>query len=203
MGPLISAAHRAKVAAYIAEGVCEGASLVVDGRGIRLQGYESGFFLGPSLFDHVRPGMRIYEEEIFGPVLCVVRAGDLAEALAITNAHAFGNGAAIFTGDGRAARVFAGGVAVGMVGINVAIPVPLAFHSFGGWKRSLFGDHAVHGAEGVRFYTRLKTVTARWPAGGGGGADFAMPTMTLKVGGSGIRGLKGQAGRRRDPFGDG
>lgn len=181
MGPLISAAHRAKVVDYLGEGVREGATLVVDGRAVHLQGYEGGFFLGPSLFDHVRPGMRIYEEEIFGPVLCVVRADDFADALAITNGHTFGNGAAIFTSDGRAARTFASNVACGMVGINVAIPVPMAFHSFGGWKHSLFGDCAVHGAEGVRFYTRLKTVTARWPGGGndnaGGGANFAMPTM--------------------------
>lgn len=178
MGPLISAAHRAKVAVYIADGVREGATLVVDGRDVRLQGYEGGFFLGPSLFDHVRPGMRIYDEEIFGPVLCVVRARDGDEALAITNGHAFGNGAAIFTADGRAARAFASGVAAGMVGINVAIPVPLAFHSFGGWKQSLFGDHAVHGPEGIRFYTRLKTITARWPNNvDGGGASFAMPTL--------------------------
>jgi malonate-semialdehyde dehydrogenase (acetylating)/methylmalonate-semialdehyde dehydrogenase len=178
MGPLISADHRMKVMNYIADGACAGAELVVDGRDLRLQGYERGFFLGPTLFDRVRPQMRIYTDEIFGPVLCVVRAVDFAEALAITNGHAFGNGAAIFTRDGRVARAFAAEVAAGMVGVNVAIPVPLAFHSFGGWKQSLFGDHAIHGMEGVRFYTRLKTVTARWPEGRGGGADFAMPTMT-------------------------
>jgi malonate-semialdehyde dehydrogenase (acetylating)/methylmalonate-semialdehyde dehydrogenase len=151
--------------------------LVVDGREVRLQGYERGFFLGATLFDRVRTDMRIYCEEIFGPVLCVVRAEDFAEALAITNGHSFGNGAAIFTRDGGVARAFASSVAAGMVGINVAIPVPMAFHSFGGWKQSLFGDHAVHGPEGVRFYTRVKTVSARWPDGTAAGPSFAMPTL--------------------------
>lgn len=179
MGPLISAAHRDKVTGYIDAGVGEGAELVVDGRSVRLQGYENGFFLGATLFDRVRPEMRIYREEIFGPVLCVVRAETLGEALRVTNGHVFGNGAAIFTRDGAAARAFASGVEAGMVGINVAIPVPMAFHSFGGWKQSLFGDQAVHGMEGVRFYTRLKTVSSRWPDGADAGPvpGFAMPTL--------------------------
>jgi len=180
MGPLISAAHRAKVESYLALGEQEGAELVVDGRGLRLQGCENGFFLGGSLFDRVEPRMRIYQEEIFGPVLCVVRSTDPAAALELVNGHRFGNGAAVFTRSGEAARTFVQGVQAGMVGINVAIPVPLAFHSFGGWKQSLFGDHAIHGAEGVRFYTRLKTVTSRWPSGGAGGGPapgFAMPTL--------------------------
>jgi malonate-semialdehyde dehydrogenase (acetylating)/methylmalonate-semialdehyde dehydrogenase len=177
MGPLISAEHRAKVAAYIDLGVGEGAELVVDGRGLALQGYEGGFFLGGSLFDHVRPNMRIWQEEIFGPVLCLARAADLAEAIDLANAHPFGNGAAIFTRNGDAAREFSQRIEAGMVGINVAIPVPLAFHSFGGWKASRFGDLAVHGPEGVRFYTRLKTVTGRWPSGIAAGAQFVMPTF--------------------------
>lgn len=179
MGPLISAQHRAKVANYVDLGVNEGAQLVVDGRGLSLQGWEEGFFLGGSLFDRVTPTMRIYQEEIFGPVLGVVRTGDLDEALGLIEANRFGNGAAIFTRSGAAARAFGERVQAGMVGVNVAIPVPLAFHSFGGWKQSLFGDHAMHGPEGVRFYTRPKTVTARWPrsATGGGPDGFAMPTF--------------------------
>ncbi len=177
MGPLITAQHRDRVADYVDVGVREGAELVVDGRGLRLQGYENGFFLGGSLFDRVRPEMRIYREEIFGPVLCVVRTASFEEALTLANAHPYGNGAAIFTGDGDAAREFAARIEAGMVGINVAIPVPLAFHSFGGWKHSRFGDLAVHGPEGVRFYTRLKTVTSRWPSRLRAGAQFAMPTM--------------------------
>ena len=179
MGPLISAEHRAKVAGYIDLGLQEGAELVVDGRGISLQGWENGFFLGGSLFDRVTPAMRIYQEEIFGPVLGVVRARDLDQALALIEANRFGNGAAIFTRSGAAARHFGQRSQAGMVGVNVAIPVPLAFHSFGGWKQSLFGDHAMHGPEGVRFYTRPKTVTARWPrTGDGDGPDgFAMPTF--------------------------
>jgi malonate-semialdehyde dehydrogenase (acetylating)/methylmalonate-semialdehyde dehydrogenase len=176
MGPLITAEHRAKVEGYIATGVKEGAKLVVDGRGLHLQGYEKGFFLGPSLFDHVTPGMAIWREEIFGPVLSVVRAPDLAEATAIVNSHPFGNGAAILTRDGGAARAFVDRVSTGMVGVNVPIPVPMAFMSFGGWKRSLFGDHHIHGMEGVRFYTKLKTVTARWPDRPSG-PEFMMPTM--------------------------
>ncbi|MFO1155446.1 MAG: CoA-acylating methylmalonate-semialdehyde dehydrogenase [Rhodospirillales bacterium] len=179
MGPLITAAHRAKVAEYVELGVREGAELVVDGRGVSLQGWEGGFFLGGSLFDRVTPSMRIYQEEIFGPVLGVVRTPSLDAALDLIAGNRFGNGAAIFTRSGAAARAFADGVQAGMVGVNVAIPVPLAFHSFGGWKQSLFGDHAIHGAEGVRFYTRPKTVTSRWPRGGeaDGFAGFAMPTF--------------------------
>ena len=177
MGPLVTAAHKARVEGYIAAGVSEGAALVVDGRGLALQGYEGGFFTGASLFDHVRPDMSIYRYEIFGPVLSVVRAESFDDALALVNAHPFGNGAAIFTRDGDAARAFSANVAAGMVGVNVPIPVPMAFMSFGGWKRSLFGDHHIHGMEGVRFYTRLKTVTSRWPASIRAGADYIMPTM--------------------------
>ncbi|TVR96673.1 MAG: CoA-acylating methylmalonate-semialdehyde dehydrogenase [Rhodospirillales bacterium] len=176
MGPLISAAHRDRVAGYVDLGIAEGAELVVDGRNLSLQGYENGFFLGGCLFDHVRPDMRIYQEEIFGPVLGIVRADALDDALSLVNRHPYGNGAAIFTRDGDAARAFVSGVAAGMVGVNVAIPVPMAFMSFGGWKQSRFGDLAVHGKEGVQFYTRLKTVTARWPSGTTAGARFAMPT---------------------------
>jgi malonate-semialdehyde dehydrogenase (acetylating)/methylmalonate-semialdehyde dehydrogenase len=179
MGPLISAEHRAKVAGYVDLGVREGAELVVDGRRVSLQVWEDGFFLGGSLFDRVTPAMRIYQEEIFGPVLGVVRTPDLDAALGLIEANRFGNGAAVFTRSGAAARAFGQRVQAGMVGVNVAIPVPLAFHSFGGWKQSLFGDQAMHGPEGVRFYTRPKTVTARWPrsAGGGGPDGFAMPTF--------------------------
>ncbi len=175
MGPLVTAEHRARVEGYIDIGVDEGARLAVDGRGLKLQGYESGFFTGGTLFDQVTPEMRIYREEIFGPVLSVVRLDGLDEAIELVNAHEYGNGVALFTGDGAAAQRFARRIQVGMVGINVPIPVPMAFHSFGGWKRSLFGDIAMHGAEGVRFYTRLKTVTARWPRGAQA-ADFTMPT---------------------------
>lgn len=177
MGPLITAAHRDKVAGFIASGEAQGASLLVDGRGLSLQGHEGGFFLGGTLFDHVTPDMDIYREEIFGPVLSVVRRDSFEDALALVNACEFGNGTSIFTRSGDAARRFAAGVEVGMVGVNVPIPVPMAFHSFGGWKASLFGDHHMHGEEGFRFYTRLKTVTTRWPKGAGGGADFVMPTM--------------------------
>ncbi|MBK8906552.1 MAG: CoA-acylating methylmalonate-semialdehyde dehydrogenase [Rhodospirillales bacterium] len=177
MGPLISREHRDKVAGYVDLGVDEGAELVVDGRGLRLQGYEDGFFFGGCLFDRVETAMRIYREEIFGPVLCMVRADDFEQAVGITNGHPFGNGAAIFTRDGDAARAFASRVQAGMVGVNVAIPVPMAFHSFGGWKASRFGDLCVHGPDGVRFYTRLKTVTSRWPSGIAAGAQFVMPTL--------------------------
>jgi malonate-semialdehyde dehydrogenase (acetylating)/methylmalonate-semialdehyde dehydrogenase len=173
MGPLITAEHRERVRSYIDAGVAEGAKLVVDGRAQRFDG--DGFFLGASLFDRVTPAMRIYREEIFGPVLVIVRAGSFEEALAVVDAHPFGNGAAIFTRDGGTAREFNHRVRAGMVGINVPIPVPMAFHSFGGWKRSLFGDVYVHGTEGVRFYTRLKTTTARWPSGPARGADFNIP----------------------------
>ena len=177
MGPLVTGAHLAKVRGYVDAGVAEGAKLVVDGRGLKVAGNEQGFFLGGCLFDEVRPGMKIYEEEIFGPVLGIVRAGDFEEALGLINAHEFGNGCAIFTRDGDAAREFALRVQIGMVGVNVPIPVPMAFHSFGGWKASLFGDHHMHGPEGVRFYTRYKAVTQRWPTGIRAGAEFVMPTM--------------------------
>jgi len=176
MGPLVTAEHRAKVAGYVDRGVAEGAELVVDGRGLKLQGYENGFFLGGSLFDRVGADMRIYRDEIFGPVLGVVRAPDLGAATAMINRHAYGNGVAIFTADGGAARDFASSVQIGMVGVNVPIPVPMAFHSFGGWKSSLFGDHHVYGPEGVRFYTRYKAITQRWPTGKRRGAEFVMPT---------------------------
>jgi malonate-semialdehyde dehydrogenase (acetylating)/methylmalonate-semialdehyde dehydrogenase len=179
-GPLISAAHRERVVGYIEAGVAEGAQLVVDGRGIGVKGYERGFFLGGSLFDRVTPAMTIYREEIFGPVLVVVRVPTLQAAIDLVNAHEYANGSAVFTRDGGAARTFVQGIEAGMVGVNVPIPVPMAFFSFGGWRRSSFADHAMHGMEGVRFYTRLKTVTSRWPAGeatGSGAAEFAMPTM--------------------------
>ncbi|MBB3174953.1 malonate-semialdehyde dehydrogenase (acetylating)/methylmalonate-semialdehyde dehydrogenase [Endobacter medicaginis] len=177
MGPLVTAAHRDRVRSYVDAGVEEGAKLVVDGRGFHQQGLEEGFFTGGSLFDDVTPAMRIYREEIFGPVLSVVRVPDFAAALALTNAHEFGNGTAIFTRDGDCARAFVHGVQAGMVGVNVPIPVPMAFHSFGGWKASLFGDHHMHGPEGVRFYTKLKAVTSRWPQGARAGAEFTMPTL--------------------------
>ncbi len=180
MGPLVSRQHLDKVRSYVDLGVEEGATLVVDGREFRMEraGHEQGYFLGGSLFDHVSPEMRIYKEEIFGPVLAVVRAPDYATAVKLINDHEFGNGTAIFTRDGDAARSFAHAIQVGMVGINVPIPVPMAFHSFGGWKNSLFGDHHMHGPEGVRFYTKLKTITTRWPTGIRSGADFVMPTMS-------------------------
>jgi malonate-semialdehyde dehydrogenase (acetylating)/methylmalonate-semialdehyde dehydrogenase len=177
MGPLVTGQHRDKVRAYVDLGVAEGARLVVDGRDFTVPGHEQGFFLGGCLFDQVRPDMRIYREEIFGPVLCVVRVPDFEAALALVNNHEFGNGTAIFTRSGAAARSFAHRVEAGMVGINVPIPVPMAFHSFGGWKRSLFGPLHMHGPDGVRFYTRLKTVTARWPVSAQGEPEFIMPTM--------------------------
>src|SRR5271166_4533495 len=177
MGPLVTRQHLDRVRSYVDLGLQEGAKLVVDGRGLKLQGYENGFFLGGCLFDEVKPEMRIYQEEIFGPVLSVVRSPDFDHATKLVNDHEYGNGVAIFTRDGDAAREFSNRIQIGMVGINVPIPVPMAFHSFGGWKRSLFGDMAVHGMEGVRFYTRLKTVTARWPTGIRAGAEYVMPTM--------------------------
>jgi malonate-semialdehyde dehydrogenase (acetylating) / methylmalonate-semialdehyde dehydrogenase len=177
MGPLVTAQHLAKVRGYIDQGEHEGAKLVVDGRGFRMQGYENGYFLGGTLFDNVTTDMTIYKEEIFGPVLSVVRSPDYETAARMINEHEFGNGTAIFTRDGDAAREFAHQINVGMVGINVPIPVPMAFHSFGGWKASLFGDHHMHGPEGIRFYTKLKTITSRWPTGIRAGADFVMPTM--------------------------
>ena len=177
MGPLVTRAHLERVRGYIDAGVREGAELVVDGRNFRGEGCEGGFFIGGCLFDRVTTDMKIYREEIFGPVLSVVRAATLASATRIVSDHEFGNGASIFTRDGQAAREFASRVQAGMVGINVPIPVPMAFHSFGGWKHSLFGDHTMHGMEGVRFYTKLKTITARWPGGVARGAEFQMPTM--------------------------
>jgi malonate-semialdehyde dehydrogenase (acetylating)/methylmalonate-semialdehyde dehydrogenase len=181
MGPLITATHRERVQSYIDAGIKEGARLVVDGRGHKVKGYESGFFLGGSLFDGVTPAMKIYREEIFGPVLVVVRVPTLADAVELVNSHEFANGTAVFTRDGGAARAFVQQIEVGMVGVNVPIPVPMAFMSFGGWRRSSFADHAMHGMEGIRFYTRLKTVTSRWPIvheeTGGGSAEFVMPTM--------------------------
>jgi malonate-semialdehyde dehydrogenase (acetylating)/methylmalonate-semialdehyde dehydrogenase len=178
MGPLVTPQHFAKVKSYVDLGVMEGAKLVIDGRGYSHGGHEKGFFLAPCLFDHVTKDMRIYQEEIFGPVLSVVRTNSFEEALKLVNDHEFGNGTAIFTRDGEVAREFTNRVQVGMVGVNVAIPVPIAFHSFGGWKRSLFGDHHIYGMEGVRFYTRLKTTTSRWPAASKSiGSEFVMPTM--------------------------
>jgi malonate-semialdehyde dehydrogenase (acetylating) / methylmalonate-semialdehyde dehydrogenase len=177
MGPLVTKQHFEKVKGYVDTGVGEGATLVVDGRGLKVPGREQGFFLGGCLFDDVKPSMKIYREEIFGPVLGVTRVKTFEDALALVNGHEFGNGCCIFTRDGDAAREFAMRVQIGMVGINVPIPVPLAFHSFGGWKNSLFGDHHMHGPEGVRFYTRYKAITQRWPAGIRAGAEFTMPTM--------------------------
>ncbi|THD74541.1 MAG: CoA-acylating methylmalonate-semialdehyde dehydrogenase [Phenylobacterium sp.] len=176
-GPVVSAAHKQKVSDYIQMGVDEGAELVVDGRGFKLQGYENGFFIGPTLFDNVKPSMKTYQEEIFGPVLQIVRAETLEEAIALPSEHQYGNGVAIFTRNGRAAREFAARVNVGMVGINVPIPVPVAYHTFGGWKRSAFGDTNQHGMEGVKFYTKVKTVTARWPEGAVDDSAFVIPTM--------------------------
>jgi malonate-semialdehyde dehydrogenase (acetylating) / methylmalonate-semialdehyde dehydrogenase len=177
MGPLVTKTHYDKVKAYVDQGVAEGAQLVIDGRGAVADGFEKGFFLGGCLFDHVTADMTIYKEEIFGPVLGVVRVDTFEQALKLINDHEFGNGCAIFTRDGDAAREFASRVQIGMVGVNVPIPVPMAFHSFGGWKASLFGDHHIHGPEGVRFYSRYKAVTQRWPAGIRAGAEFVMPTM--------------------------
>jgi malonate-semialdehyde dehydrogenase (acetylating)/methylmalonate-semialdehyde dehydrogenase len=178
-GPMVTAAHREKVKAYIDQGVKEGAKLLVDGRGFTLQGYEKGYYLGGSLFDRVTPEMGTYQDEIFGPVLQVARADDFDAAAALPTNHQYGNGVAIFTRDGDAAREFASKVQVGMIGINIPIPVPLAYHTFGGWKRSAFGDVNQHGPEGVRFWTRVKTVTQRWPKGGvRENASFVIPTMT-------------------------
>ena len=177
MGPLVTKEHLEKVKSYVDIGVKEGAKLVVDGRNLKLQGYEKGFYMGGCLFDNVKKNMRIYKEEIFGPVLSVVRARDYNEAIKLVNDHEFGNGVSIFTRDGDTGRSFASDSKIGMVGINIPIPVPVAFHSFGGWKRSLFGDQHMHGPEGVRFYTKLKTVTSRWPSGAKSNPDFVMPTM--------------------------
>ena len=177
MGPLVTGAHLEKVKGYIEKGVSEGASLIVDGRNISVAGHENGFFIGGCLFDHVTPDMTIYKEEIFGPVLSIVRVDDFESAVQLINAHEFGNGVSLFTRDGHTAREFSTRIQVGMVGINIPIPVPVAFHSFGGWKRSLFGDHYAYGTEGVRFYTHLKTVTTRWPTDTRSGAEFTMPVM--------------------------
>ena len=175
MGPLVTSQHRDKVAGYVDSGIAEGATLAVDGRGVKIDGHADGFFLGATLFDNVTTDMKIYREEIFGPVLSVVRVATLEDAIALVNAQQFANGAAIFTGSGGAARRFQEEVQIGMVGINVPIPVPLAFYSFGGWKNSLFGDLHVHGTEAVKFYTRTKAVTSRWPNQGTPRPTFAMP----------------------------
>ena len=177
MGPLVTKEHLEKVKSYVDLGVEEGAKLVVDGRNLKLQGYENGFYIGGCLFDHVTKDMRVYKEEIFGPVLSVVRVKTFEDAAKLINDHEYGNGVSIYTRDGDAGRTFASKIQVGMVGINVPIPVPMAFHSFGGWKRSLFGDSAMHGMEGIKFYTKLKTVTSRWPSGIRSNAEFVMPTM--------------------------
>ena len=177
MGPLVTKEHLERVRGYVDLGIKEGADLVVDGRDIKLQGYEDGYYIGGCLFDNVKKDMRIYKEEIFGPVLSVVRQPTFDDALKMVNDHEFGNGTTIYTRDGDTARAFANQCKIGMVGVNVPIPVPMAFHSFGGWKRSLFGDHAMHGMDGVRFFTRLKTVTSRWPTGIRKGAEFTIPTM--------------------------
>jgi len=177
MGPLITGEHHAKVSGYVDIGVEEGADLVVDGRGFKHADEPDGFFIGGCLFDQVTPDMRIYQEEIFGPVLCVVRVGSYDEAVALINAHVYGNGVSIFTRDGDAARNFVQNIQVGMVGVNIPIPVPMAFHSFGGWKQSLFGDHNIYGPEGIRFYTRMKAVTQRWHTGIREGADFHFPQL--------------------------
>jgi malonate-semialdehyde dehydrogenase (acetylating)/methylmalonate-semialdehyde dehydrogenase len=176
MGPLVTAEHRQRVTGYVALGVEEGADLVVDGRNLLIDGHEGGFFLGGCLFDRVTTAMRIYQEEIFGPVLCLVRAKTFADALGIVSDHQFGNGASIFTRDGNTAREFADRVQAGMVGVNVPIPVPLAFYSFGGWKDSAYGDQNQHGMDGVRFFTKLKTITSRWPTSVQG-PEFVMPTL--------------------------
>ena len=175
MGPIVTAEAKARIEGYIDTGVKEGATLVMDGRGLTVPGRENGFFTGATLFDHVKPGMKIYEEEIFGPVLSVVRVDTFAEAVALINNHAFGNGVACYTRDGRTAQEFANRIRIGMVGINVPIPVPMAWHSFGGWKASLFGDHHAYGEEGVRFYTRYKSIMQRWPDSGSKGPEFVMP----------------------------
>ena len=177
MGPLVTKEHLEKVKGYVDLGVKEGAKLVVDGRNIKLQGYEQGFYIGGCLFDNVNKNMRIYKEEIFGPVLSVVRVKDFDSAVNLVNDHEFGNGTSIYTRDGDVGRTFASKIKIGMVGINIPIPVPVAYHSFGGWKRSLFGDQHMHGPEGVRFYTKLKTITSKWPSGLRSDPEFIMPVM--------------------------
>jgi malonate-semialdehyde dehydrogenase (acetylating)/methylmalonate-semialdehyde dehydrogenase len=176
MGPLVTAEHKAKVEGFIGEGVAQGAQLIVDGRNFKVPGAENGFFVGATLFDNVTTEMSIYQQEIFGPVLGIVRVADFASAVALINAHEFGNGVSCFTSDGGIARAFARTIKVGMVGINVPIPVPMAWHSFGGWKRSLFGDHHAYGEEGIRFYSRYKSVMQRWPDSIAKGPEFSMPT---------------------------
>ena len=176
MGPVISKEHKIKIEEYIGSGVEEGAKLVLDGRNLKIQGYENGYFVGPTLFDNVTKEMKIYKEEIFGPVLSVIRAKNYDEALNLVNEHAFGNGTSIYTSDGEVSRHFTTNCKIGMVGVNVPIPVPMAFHSFGGWKQSLFGDHSMHGIEGIRFFTKLKTITSRWPKSIQKGPEFKMPT---------------------------
>jgi malonate-semialdehyde dehydrogenase (acetylating)/methylmalonate-semialdehyde dehydrogenase len=177
-GPVVSAQHKARIEDWIGKCEAEGGEIVIDGRGFALQGHETGFFVGPTLIDHVTPEMESYHNEIFGPVLQIVRAKDFEEAVMLPSRHQYGNGVAIFTRNGHAAREFAARVNVGMVGVNVPIPVPVAYHTFGGWKRSAFGDTNQHGMEGVRFWTKIKTVTQRWPDGGGDGSNaFVIPTM--------------------------
>jgi malonate-semialdehyde dehydrogenase (acetylating)/methylmalonate-semialdehyde dehydrogenase len=175
MGPLVTGAHRDKVASYVEAGLREGADLAIDGRDAKVEGHENGFFLGPCLFDKVTPEMSIYTDEIFGPVLVMLRARTYEEAVRLINTNPYGNGTAIFTNDGGAARLFVRDIEVGMVGVNVPIPVPMAFFSFGGWKDSLFGDAHVHGSEGVKFYTRGKVVTSRWPDPETRGVDLGFP----------------------------
>ena len=176
MGPVISKEHKEKIENYISVGVKEGATLIEDGRNYKIQGYENGYFVGPTLFDNVTEQMTIYKEEIFGPVVSVVRAKTYDEALNLVNNHAYGNGTSIYTSDGEISRHFTTNSKIGMVGVNVPIPVPMAFHSFGGWKQSLFGDHSVRGMEGVHFYTKLKTITSRWPKSIQSGPEFVLPT---------------------------
>ena len=176
MGPVISKEHKKKIENYIDIGINEGADLKLDGRQLKIQGYENGNFIGPTLFDNVKEDMTIYKEEIFGPVLSVIRAEDYQAALKLVNNHKFGNGTSIYTSSGEVSRHFTTNAQIGMVGVNVPIPVPMAFHSFGGWKQSLFGDHAMHGMEGINFYTKLKTITSRWPDSVKAGAEFKMPT---------------------------
>jgi malonate-semialdehyde dehydrogenase (acetylating) / methylmalonate-semialdehyde dehydrogenase len=177
MGPLVTRPHFDKVQAFVDAGVAAGAELVVDGRGVKVAGHEGGYYLGPCLFDRVKPGMSIYQEEIFGPVLGVIRAATLQQAMDMIDAHEYGNGTCLFTRDGEAARHFTDNIQVGMVGINVPLPVPVAYHSFGGWKRSLFGDLHAYGPDSVRFYTKRKAITQRWPASGlREGAVFSFPS---------------------------
>ena len=175
MGPVISKEHKEKILNYIELGKKEGAKLVLDGSNCKIQGYENGNFVGPTIFDYVDENMQIYKDEIFGPVLSVVRVNSYEKALELVNNHKFGNGSSIYTSNGEISRHFTTNCKIGMVGVNVPIPVPMAFHSFGGWKQSLFGDHSMHGAEGVRFYTKLKTVTSRWPESIKNGPEFSMP----------------------------